>query len=60
MKPPQPVRSSYLLEPRLLFYLTCFINLMNFVDRGIIPGATNEFNRFIDDSVHTDTPDVYL
>eukprot|EP01031_Cornospumella_fuschlensis_P041488 gene41488-50628_t len=47
-------------QPRLLFYLTCFINLMNFVDRGIIPGATNEFNRFIDDSVHTDTPDVYL
>lgn len=48
------------IQPKFLFYAICFINLMNYVDRGIIPGATNEFNTFIDKDLNTDTPDVYL
>ena len=36
------------------------INLLNYVDRGIIPGATIEFNQFIQDDLNTDQPDLYL
>ena len=29
------------------FVVLTFVNFLNFVDRGIIPGSTNEFNAFI-------------
>jgi predicted MFS family arabinose efflux permease len=42
------------------FLALCFINLFNYVDRGIIPGATNEFNSFIQDTLGTSSPDIFL
>lgn len=36
------------------------INLMNFMDRGIIPGATEEFTHFIDNTINTNTPSLYI
>lgn len=50
----------FYLKPKFLFILFSFVNLLNFIDRGIIPGATNEFNSFIEDTMSTNTPDVYL
>jgi len=47
-------------SPNFLFSLLVIINLFNFIDRGIIPGAIAEFNLFIQDSINTDTPDVFL
>lgn len=43
-----------------IFGLIAFVNILNYVDRGIIPGATNEINSFIKGSIDTGTPDVYL
>ena len=43
-----------------MFVILTAVNLLNYVDRGIIPGATNEFNDFIMDDLNTDTPSVYL
>jgi len=40
--------------------LLAFINLLNFMDRGIIPGSTVEFNHFIKDTTHTSSPDILL
>lgn len=36
------------------------INILNFLDRGIIPGASEEFNQFITDSGITSQQDAYL
>lgn len=47
-------------NPTTLFVILTVVNLLNYVDRGIIPGATNEFNDFIMDDLKTDTPSVYL
>lgn len=47
-------------QPKFVFFIISLINLTNFIDRGIIPGSTNEFNAFIEQNIHTDTPDVYL
>lgn len=44
----------------VVFIIVTGINLFNFIDRGIIPGSTNEFNTFIRNSINTQTPDVYL
>lgn len=43
-----------------LFCVLFMINFLNFLDRGIIPGAANEFDSFINDHVDTDSPDVFL
>lgn len=51
---------AWYLQPTFLFLFISFVNFLNFVDRGIIPGATNEMNTFIQDDLHTDKPDVYL
>ena len=50
----------FYLQPKFLYLFISFVNLLNFVDRGIIPGATNEINTFIEDDLNTDKPDVYL
>ncbi len=47
-------------KPNSYFYVLVAINFLNYLDRGIIPGATNEFNTFIKDHIDTDTPDLYL
>ena len=39
----QPIYLNY----KFLFCFVSFVNLLNFIDRGIIPGSTNEFNAFI-------------
>jgi MFS family permease len=54
-----PVKEWY-AQPKFLFVVFTFANLLLFVDRGIVPGASNEFNAFINDNVDTDTPDVFL
>jgi len=43
-----------------IFIAVVATNLLNFIDRGIIPGASVEFNLFIQEHVETTTPDVYL
>lgn len=48
------------VSPNIICLVVSLINLFNFVDRGIIPGSTVEFNAFIKNSIVTDTPDVYL
>lgn len=53
-------KDLWYIKSSVVFGMICCINLMNYVDRGIIPGATNEFNSFIKDDVNTSTPDVYL
>lgn len=56
MKPP----SVWYLQPKFLFAVFTFANTLLFIDRGIVPGASNEFNSFIKDNVDTSTPDVFL
>lgn len=52
---------AYLNEkPEFYFTIFTFLNLLNFMDRGIIPGATNEFINFIKDDLDTSTPSLYL
>ena len=48
------------LPNTFLFIYFTFISFMNFCDRGIIPGASNEFNAFIQSKLSTSSPDVYL
>lgn len=36
------------------------INVMNFIDRGIIPGATDEFTTFIDDTLDASSPSFFI
>ncbi|OQR98913.1 Major Facilitator Superfamily (MFS) [Thraustotheca clavata] len=45
-----------------LFLLFCGINLLNYVDRGIIPGAPTQFQYFIERTLHVDVSQegVYL
>ena len=49
-----------LFKPTNLFVILTLVNLLNYTDRGIIPGSTNEFNKFISETIDTDTPDVFL
>jgi MFS family permease len=44
----------------VVFRLLFVVNLLNFVDRGIIPGAANEFDDFIQETLNTNSPDVFL
>jgi MFS family permease len=47
-------------SPGFYIAILSIINLMSFMDRGIIPGATDEFTNFIDKSIHTNTPSLYI
>lgn len=47
-------------NPKILFIAISLVNLVNYLDRGIIPGATNEFTNFILDTVDTSDPGVYI
>ena len=49
-----------LAKPKNLFPLLIVINVMQYVDRGIIPGATDQFDSFIEDSLDVTSPDIYL
>lgn len=56
------MRSKYFDKnrPELYIILLSLFNFMNYVDRGIIPGAADEFTSFINDNVDTNTPSVYI
>jgi MFS transporter, Spinster family, sphingosine-1-phosphate transporter len=45
---------------KVICFILTVVNLLNYVDRGIVPGSTNEFDAFITRTIDTDTPDVYL
>ena len=51
---------DFIFQPRCLFVLLTCVNLLNYIDRGIIPGSTNEFNKFIMGTVNTSKPDIFL
>ena len=51
---------TFFFEKRFVFAALIVTNLLNYADRGIIPGATNEFNSFIDDSLHQSSTDIFL
>ncbi len=53
-------RKEWYLQPKFLFTMLTITNLLLYIDRGIVPGATNEFNSFIKGSIDTDTPSVFL
>jgi MFS family permease len=36
------------------------MNLINYIDRGIIPGSVEEFSTFISKNMDTDTPSLYI
>jgi len=48
----------------IFIFFTC-VNLLNFMDRGVIPGGSDQFNVFINDQLNRDgdenfRPDIYL
>eukprot|EP00606_Chrysophyceae_sp_TOSAG23-5_P000214 GSChrysophyteH2.ASY1.ANO1.1442.1 assembled CDS len=49
-----------IFQTKVICCILTIINLLNYVDRGIVPGSTNEFDNFITKTIHSDTPDVYL
>mmetsp|Transcript_21017 Transcript_21017/g.30343 ORF Transcript_21017/g.30343 Transcript_21017/m.30343 type:complete len:537 (-) Transcript_21017:145-1755(-) len=46
--------------PEFYFSLLTLLNLFNFIDRGIIPGSTDEFTNFIEDNIETGHPSLYI
>jgi hypothetical protein len=55
---PRLGNSCFSVEGAFLFLFA--INLLNYVDRGIIPGAAEEFEAFISDAIDTARPNLYL
>lgn len=51
---------AILEHPPLYFYIFGVLNLFNFIDRGVIPGAADEFTNFVDDTVNTGTPSLFV
>ena len=51
---------KWILIPHNLFIFLVFINVCNYVDRGIIPGSPTSFDGFIMETLDTSKPDVYL
>ncbi len=48
------------LPTKYIFGVFVYINLWNFIDRGIIPGSSVEFDSFIKNTTHTSSPDALL
>ncbi len=42
------------------FLFLTVINLINYVDRGIVPGAAAEFSDFVRSSLQTSSPDIFV
>ena len=53
-------KDGLLNTPEFYFILLSVINLFNYVDRGIIPGASEEFSDFITDNVDTSHPSLFI
>lgn len=53
-------KDGLLNTPEFYFVLLTGINLFNYVDRGIIPGASEEFSEFITDNVNTSHPSLFI
>lgn len=53
-------KDGLLNTPEFYFILLSGINLFNYVDRGIIPGASEEFSDFISDNIETSHPSLYI
>lgn len=51
---------AWYLQPSFLCYVLSFVNLLNYLDRSIIPGSINQLNGFIQKDLNTDQPDIYL
>ena len=51
---------TLLKQPEFYFILLTILNMFNFVDRGIIPGSTDEFISFIEEEIETSHPDLYI
>ena len=56
----KPAAGFHMFSPKVMFIALFAVNLLNYCDRGIIPGSTNEFDVFISKSMDTDSPDVFL
>jgi len=56
----EPTHKEWYLQPKVLFVVFTMANVLLYIDRGIVPGATNEFNAFIKSNVDTATPSVFL
>jgi hypothetical protein len=50
---------EYFSRGRLLVLFTC-INMLNYLDRGIIPGASNQVGSFITSQLHVTGTDAYI
>lgn len=50
------------MAPSFVFisFLLFFVNILNYLDRGIIPGASEEFNSFITDTGIKSNPNAFL
>lgn len=57
---PYPGDRPWFVNLKFLYVFISFVNFLNYLDRGIIPGAPNDFDSFIQDDIDTSTPDVYL
>lgn len=53
-------KKGLLNTPEFYFSLLTGLNLFNYIDRGIIPGASEEFSDFISDNVETSHPSLFL
>jgi MFS family permease len=49
-----------LLDTHNVFVVLFVLNLLQYIDRGIIPGSTNQFSALVVLSLGTDSPDVYI
>jgi hypothetical protein len=49
-----------MLRGRRVFVLLSAVNALIFLDRGILPGASQEINAFIQIATGTEKPDIYL
>jgi len=54
------INKKYLTNPKVLMCFLVLVNILNYIDRGIIPGSPTSFDVFIMDTLNTEKPDVYL
>ena len=49
-----------LFQAEAVFVVLFFLNLLQYLDRGIVPGASDEFAAFIEESTHTESPSILI